>query len=164
MSQKATTDSKHIKIAFELDQDENGYPPDTVETMWAVALEQADHYCLDNIPIFAKGVSSEDVVRAKDDGNRPVFRNLEHSSGNSVIRVFVTDASEARSARDTFRDLGCASEQSYIPKLFALEIPRTVSALPIMALLEEGLRSYRWEYEIGVLRHSSSSNVTEQVA
>ena len=158
-----TAATTHVKIAFELEQDEDGYPPDKIETMWALTLEQVDLYWLDNIPIFAKGISSEDVVRAKYDGSRPVFEKVEHSSGNSVIRVFACDASNVQSARDSFKELGCSSEQSYVPKLFALEIPRTVSAVPIMALLEDGLRNDKWEYEIGVLRHSTTTDVTEQV-
>lgn len=146
-------DENFAKIAFELQQDEEGYPPDKYETLWAVALEEDGLYRLDNIPLYVKGVSSEDVILAEPEDGRLKFVRLVKPSANSVYRVFVSDESDAQAARDRFRALGCESEQSYVPRLFTMEIPGSVSIEPVEALLEEGAASGRWEYENGVLRH-----------
>lgn len=145
-------DENYVKIAFELQQDEDGYPPDRYETLWAVTLEQKSLYRLDNIPLYVKGISSEDIVLAEPKEGRLEFVRLVQPSTNSVYRVFVTSDSDVQAARDTFRALGCESEQSYVPTLFTMEIPGSVSIIPVEALLEEGAASGRWEYENGVLR------------
>ena len=44
----ADADSSHVKITFALEQDEGGYPPYAVETLWAI--QRADGYEVDNIP------------------------------------------------------------------------------------------------------------------
>jgi Domain of unknown function (DUF4265) len=146
-------DENFVKIAFELQQDEDGYPPDKYETLWAVALGQDCLYRLDNIPLYVKGVSSEDIVLAESKEGRLEFVRLVEPSSNSVYRVFVTEESDVQAARDRFRALGCESEKSYVPRLFTMEIPGSVSIEPVEALLEEGAASGRWEYENGVLRH-----------
>ena len=66
-STRRTDTAMEIKIRFELQQGENGYPPDRWETVWANEV-QPGVYAIDNIPFFVRGISSEDVVEAKDDG------------------------------------------------------------------------------------------------
>ncbi len=116
-------DENFVKIAFELQQDEDGYPPDKYETLWAVALGEDGLYRLDNIPLYVKGVSSEDVILAKSKDGRLEFVRLVEPSTNSVYRVFVSQEPDVKAARDLFRALGCESEQSYVPRLFTMEIP-----------------------------------------
>ncbi len=106
-------DENFVKIAFELQQDDDGYPPDRYETLWAVALEESGLYRIDNIPLYVKGISSEDVVMAEPQEGRLQFVRLVRPSGNSVFRLYVADESDVQSARDSFRALGCESEQSY---------------------------------------------------
>jgi hypothetical protein len=60
-------EKKHFKIAFPLDRDEDGYPPDDVETLWGWETKPG-LYCIDNIPFFVKGISPGDVVSAKRAG------------------------------------------------------------------------------------------------
>ncbi len=89
------------KISFELEQDADGYPPDRWESLWAVALGRDDLYRLDNIPLYVKGVSSEDIVRAEPNDGRLEFVRLVEPSRNSVYRVFVCDQSDVQAARDS---------------------------------------------------------------
>jgi len=146
-----------VKVAFELQQDEEGYPPDKWETLWASVTGQNGSYCIDNIPFYAKGISSGDLVYAENREGQLVFIRLIQPSTNSVFRLYVADENDVKSARDSFRELGCESEQSHIPKLFAVEIPGSVAIDPVAALLESGAEAGRWEYEQGVLRHSLAS-------
>lgn len=143
---------KNIKIGFEIQQDEYGYPPDRWESLWAYEFGPG-LYCVDNIPFYVKGISSGDLISAKSDGDQLIFENLVRPSSNSVIRLFVSDAAEVQRARDSFRALGCESELSNLPRLVAVEIPGDVSFAPVATLLAEGAESGRWEYEEGVLRH-----------
>lgn len=142
-----------VKIAFELQQDADGYPPDKWETLWAVRLEERGLYRVDNIPFYVKGISSEDLVRAEQREGLLQFVGLVKASKNSVFRLYVADVEDVQTARDSFRALGCESEQSHIPKLFALEIPGSTKIEAVAALMDEGAEAGRWEYEQGVLRH-----------
>ena len=143
------------KVAFELEQDEHGYPPVTLENLWAAQLGP-DTYRLDNIPFYAHGVASEDVVRTELQHGINVFREVVHPSQNSVFRVYVTDKSDVPAAREAFKDLGCESELSDISRLFAFEIPSEVDFAPVANLLIDGLDKERWEYEEACLRHKAT--------
>jgi hypothetical protein len=142
----------HKKVRFELRQDDDGYPPDRWERLWAYEIEPG-LYCLDNIPFFAKGISSGDVISIEIRDGELQFKGVVRPSANSVFRIYVADVTDVQSARESFRKLGCESEQSHIPKLFSVEIPGTVSFERVARLLTEGKSSGRWDYEEGVLRH-----------
>ena len=145
-------EENYRKVRFELVQDVHDYPPDRWERLWAYEVEPG-LYSVDNIPFFAKGVSSGDVISTEDQDGELQFKSVVRPSKNSVIRVYVSDAADAKPARDAFQALGCESEQSHLPKLFTVEIPGGVSFEPVASLLSEGAESGRWEYEEGVLRH-----------
>jgi hypothetical protein len=145
-------DENYKKVVFRLEQDEDGYPPDAWESLWANETEPG-LYSIDNIPIFVKGIGVGDIVAAEQEEGELRFKRLVRPSGNSVFRLYLSDVSDAQAARESFRKLGCESEQSHIPKLVAVEIPATISIGPVAALLDEGAQSDRWEYEEGVLRH-----------
>ncbi|MFF8649240.1 DUF4265 domain-containing protein [Streptomyces griseoluteus] len=61
----------HVKIHFRLEVGENGWPPTSVESLWAVDLGDGT-VRLDNTPWFVHGVASGDIIRvdADDDGCR----------------------------------------------------------------------------------------------
>ena len=145
-------DKNQKKIVFELEQDADGYPPDRLESVWANEVEPG-HYAIDNIPFFIKGISCGDIVLAEEIGGELRFKDIVRPSLNSVLRLYVSDMADVQIVRNSFRDLGCPSEQSHIPALIAVEIPGTVAFAPIAALLAEGEQLGRWEYEEGVLRH-----------
>jgi Domain of unknown function (DUF4265) len=145
------------RIFFELEPDEDGYPPDKWESMWAYETAEG-LFCVDNIPFYVMGISSGDVISAKNDGEKLIFENLVRPSSNSVIRIYVSDLGDVQGARNNFRTLGCQSELSHVPKLFAVEIPGDVDFYPVANLLAEGDESGRWAYEEGVLRHEYAAS------
>jgi len=143
---------ENVKIVFELEQDDDGYPPDRWERLWAIRV-QGELYRIDNIPFYVKGISSGDVVAVNSVEGELVFSKLITPSLNSVIRFYVMELSDVSTARKEFLDLGCESELSNVQKLFALEVPEKVAFSPIISLIKAGVDQGRWEYEIGVLRH-----------
>ncbi len=111
-----------VKVFFELQQDEDGYPPVTCESLWATPVGNG-LYRFDNIPFFARGVAYEDVVSA------------------------VRRDAKAPELRRELEALGCDTEQSHIPNLFAVDVPPSVSLEEVRRLLETGDASEHWEYE-----------------
>ena len=139
------------KILLELKRDEDGYPPDRWESLWADTLE--DHlYRVDNIPFYVKGISSGDVISAELIDGQLVFRGLVRPSGNSVLRLYIFQADDVPAARKEFNSLGCESELLNVQRLFAVEIPAGIAFAPIARLVQEGVGRDRWDYEIGVIR------------
>jgi hypothetical protein len=125
------------KISVELPQDENGYPPDRWESVWANEV-QPGVYAIDNVPFFIRGISSGDLVEAKDEGEGLVFCKLVRASGNSVVRLYISDASQVQNVRAEFMALGCESELSHLPKLISLEVPEDVPFGPVAELVSAG--------------------------
>ena len=150
------TDEEGAKIVFELVQDDDGYPPDRWERLWAIRVQGGELYRIDNIPFYVKGISNGDVVAVNSVEGELVFSKLITPSLNSVIRLYVMEVSDVSTARKEFLDLGCESELSNVQKLFALEVPEKVAFGPVASLIRAGVDQGRWEYEVGVLRHGGS--------
>jgi hypothetical protein len=53
---KDTGSERHVKVLFQLEQDEDGYPPASVESLWALPKGEG-LFQVDNIPFFATGVA-----------------------------------------------------------------------------------------------------------
>jgi hypothetical protein len=139
------------KIAFELVQDEDGYPPLSIETVWA--YKEGDFFRLDNIPFFARGVAPGDLVSALHQDGIFVFQEVVAPSTSSVIRIYVSNVNDVEEARNEFRALGCESELSDIPKLFAVEVPGDIPFAPVADLISRWTKANRWEFEEGCVRH-----------
>ena len=145
-------EEKQQKVLFRLERDENGYPPDEWESLWAYGLG-GDLFRIDNIPFFVRGISSEDVVVVERTGDELHFKGLVHPSTNSVFRLYVSDPTQVQSLRDALRNLQVESELSHIPELVAVEVPGTVAIEPVLKLFMSGVNEGRWEIQEGVLRH-----------
>jgi len=56
--------------------------------MWTVPVG-SDAYRLDDVPFFARGVSSDDIVRAKREDGVLFFAGLVEAGGHSTVRVLI---------------------------------------------------------------------------
>jgi hypothetical protein len=63
--------SELVKIRFDLDQDDSGWPPAESEGLWAAAVGP-NRFRLDNTPWFVRGVAADDIVEAAPDRHPPV--------------------------------------------------------------------------------------------
>lgn len=79
--------SAYKKVLFRLEQDANGYPPASVEGLWARAVEGG--YAVDNIPFHVYGIAPGDVIATREEAGETWFAELRRSSGSSVFRVIV---------------------------------------------------------------------------
>ncbi|MFC9157849.1 DUF4265 domain-containing protein [Streptomyces bauhiniae] len=59
----------YVKVHFRLEVDEDGWPPASVESLWAVDLGDGT-VRLDNTPWFVRGVASGDIIRVDADHDR----------------------------------------------------------------------------------------------
>jgi len=149
-----------VKVIFDLERDEDGYPPADYEHLWARPLGD-NLYELDNTPFFVRGVSTSDVVVAEPDtDNNLRFKAVKTPSQHTTLRVIVfRETSDARAIEERVRDLrtqltnlGCSSELSHLPGLIAVDVPPEVSVESVTDVLAEGEARDLWEYEEAALR------------
>ena len=153
--QPATLGTSHVRILFALVQDDQGYPPATSETLWALPI-RGSRYRLDNIPFFVCGVSCFDIVDASaDESGFLRFGGLVESAGHSTIRVIFYDQKDqslsiperVAELRNGLRSLGCSSEVSHIPGLISVDVPPEVPLRVVKSVLEDGVALGYWDYE-----------------
>jgi len=145
--------NQHVKILFHLEQDEDGYPPASAETLWAITVGEG-LYKLDNIPFFATGVAVEDIVSAELEAGQLVYKDIVQPSGHSTLRVAVYDHDEVPKVHALFKQLGCATEQSHLRGLIAIDVPPSVSWDDLRRVLDTGREQDRWDYEEACLARS----------
>ena len=162
MDTKLKSEQMLDKIWFRIEQDEDGYPPTRIESLWAAPTE-GGLFRLENVPFFAKGVSFKDEVSISQgsDGHK-WYADVVAPSGHSTVRVIVyRNASlppleeRVSELRRRFVERGCITELSHLPGLFAVDVPPSISIETVRPLLEEGVASEAWDYEESNLRHAS---------
>lgn len=113
---------------------------ETVETMWAVTIDQKKGlYKLDNIPFYVPLISSDDVVYAEYDENESMltYRSTIEYSGNSTIRIVAMDKDfDMDKLIKDFNLLGCISEK-LSERYLAMEVPKGIDYKGIKQRLRE---------------------------
>ncbi|MFE1953685.1 DUF4265 domain-containing protein [Streptomyces sp. NPDC059524] len=144
---------EHVKVHFRMDVDEDGWPPVSVESLWAVDLGDGT-VRLDNTPWFVRGVSSDDIIRVDLDGEgvRWAGETVE-SAEHCTIRLIVLKDSGSAAAREsvleTFHRLGTTGEGIQRFGMVALDVPPGADLPQIRKLLEHGESEGRWQWEEG---------------
>jgi hypothetical protein len=145
-----------VKVVFDLDPDEDGWPPAETEGIWARPLGMGE-YVLDNVPWFARGFAFADRVAAEPDNNGVLWVTEKREwSGRYTIRVMPLGEGpsevQVQDVIDRFAALGVDSEGA-LPRfpLVALDVPRTAALAEVKALLVEGEADGRWGYEEGCI-------------
>ena len=142
---------ERVKIAFRLVRDEDDYPPADWEYLWAIP--RAEYFELDNIPFFAKGVAAGDLVAAQHNNDQLVFDRVIQPGGHSTIRVIMFDLDQKAAVRNELAQLGCETEGSHLPKLFAVDVPPEVVYTEIVNLLASKARKDILDYEEAAIGH-----------
>lgn len=116
-------DANLVRVHFPLEQDDDGYPPYSVETLWAE--ERSDYYVVDSIAFFTDAVASLDRISAiPDEDGRLWFDAVVEFGGHAVIRVVSVDGFDALiPIRAHLRELGCTVESSAEHAAIAADVP-----------------------------------------
>ncbi|MCB0719876.1 MAG: DUF4265 domain-containing protein [Bacteroidetes bacterium] len=140
-------DSRWRKVFFRLEPDEDGYPPASCESMWAIELANG-HYRIENIPFFAVGVSYGDVVEAQTTTDSLDFVRVVSPSKHSTIRLIVFDSAKVAAVREKVSSFGCDSERSHLPRLIAIDVPPQADIAGVDAFLIEGIEDGMFDVEM----------------
>jgi Domain of unknown function (DUF4265) len=141
-----------VKIHFRLVQDEDGYPPVAVESLWAQSGADSEEYVIDNVPFFARDATLGDTVLAREKEGHIWFEKLLHRSGNSLVRVVFFDQSCIERVSEHLASLGCSTEYLKGHNLLAVSIPNTVKLTSVQAALRTEARAGTIDYEESILR------------
>lgn len=147
----SSDEKKYDKVMFRLSKDEDGYPPDDWETLWACEVGR-DLYSIDNVPFFARNISWGDVVSAVREGDELHFREVVQPSSHSVLRVIVFDPTKVDEVHEKLNEMKCDTEQSHLPSLLSVDVPPTVDLEEVLDFLREGEADDRWTYEEASIR------------
>lgn len=109
------------------------------------------------MPFYVREVSSEDVVRARQEEGMLFFAGLVEAGGHSTVRVLIWDREETQAVRDELRAMGCSSEGTNTPGLIAVDIPPSVRYADVREFLATGKQNERWEFEEGCFAQPTES-------
>ncbi|MGW4033952.1 DUF4265 domain-containing protein [Streptomyces sp. NPDC004838] len=143
----------HVKVHFRMDMDEDGWPPVSVESLWAVDLGDGT-VRLDNTPWFVRGVASGDIIKAELGGDGVLWAGeTVQPSQNCTIRLIVLkddgSAAARRSVLEVFHRLGTTGEGIERYGMVALDVPPEADLPQIRKVLEHGETKGWWNWEEG---------------
>ena len=152
---RQTASASLAKVVFELGTDDwHGYQ---TESVWAEPIS-CDRFRILNTPFFAKGVSFEDVVITKKNGDKLLFKSVSIAAGHSTYRILLD-----RSVSDVnflkywnpIEQLGCSYESMDIGRmrLLAVDVRPKADIQQVYRLLDKGENESIWSFEEGHCGH-----------
>ncbi|MBS0555483.1 MAG: DUF4265 domain-containing protein [Proteobacteria bacterium] len=140
------------KINFCLMPDADGYPPVSVESLWA--NPSGNNYVIDSIPFFTSEATLGDLVRVKrGEGDALWFEGVERPSGHSLLRAVFFDEASVGEVIASLVAAGCDTERMNVFKLLAIDVPEDVSLADVQRILQQESAAGRLDYEEPILRH-----------
>jgi len=115
-------------------------------------------YRLLNVPVYVRGISYGDIVRAQPTENGLMFDGVESHSGHSTYRLILADerdSPEFRRSWGALEALGCTYEVGD-GKLLAIDVPPETDIYACYRQLELGNQSGVWDFEEGHVGHNLS--------
>lgn len=144
--------SNFIKVHFQLAQDEDGYPPVTVESVWARPGTNSREFVIENVPFFAREATLGDTVLIRDENGSHWFEAVLHSSGNSLIRIVFFNRLRLDRVRVDLLALGCELEYFEEYNILAVSIPKSVRLTDVQQYLQAEAGRGDIDYEEPILR------------
>jgi hypothetical protein len=145
----------HVKVRFELERDELGWPPAESEGLWALPVG-GDLFELDNTPWFAMNAAAGDIFRARPDHDGVLWAAEKvRSSGNCTIRVIPSAdgplAGDRQAVVDAFAAFGVDAEGFARFGMVSLNVPADAALAEVKGLLQRGQQDGWWHYEEGCI-------------
>jgi hypothetical protein len=144
--------ANHTKVHFRLDQDEDGYPPVAVESVWATPTEVEGRFVLDNVPFFARDATLGDEVITSTGEGGCWFERVVLRSGNSLVRVVFFDVIHQGRVAEELEAFGCSTEGLEAHSLLAVSIPAQISLKTVQTYLRGEAAADHLDYEEPLLR------------
>lgn len=140
------------KVFFRLEQDEDGYPPAGVESLWALSSENG-RFVLDNTPFFVREATLGDTIEVAEEDGKLWYRSTVGESDNSLIRIIVPKGADVAGLRSALERLECGSEFLPAYGLIAVNVPGNASLKAVLHYLEEAVAAEDIvDYEAPILR------------
>lgn len=141
-----------VKVNFNLEPDPDGYPPATVESLWANPV--GGNFEIDSIPFFTRDATVGDLVRAFTDSTGALwFDGVEYRSRRSLIRVVFFEPDCKPSVVARLKEMGCGTEGMDAFKLLAVDVPADMDLSNIQDFLRSEAAAGHLDYEEAILRH-----------
>jgi hypothetical protein len=144
--------TERVKIFFQMQQDEDGYPPITVESVWAKPAPTSGEYVLENIPFFFREATFEDTVKVREENGQLWFDGLANHSSNSLVRIVFHDRECEPRIEQELAKLGCEVEYFEQYNLLAVSIPGDIKLSDVQAYLASEADAGTIGYEEPILR------------
>jgi hypothetical protein len=142
------TRSDHVKILFRIERDEDGYPPEDAESVWAVPVEGG--YQIDNVPFFVRDIALGDIVSAEPahDGMLEFTGEVIRRSGHSTYRVLLREQREGDpdTSIEELKSLGLGVEMD-LDCLLAVDVPPHVPLDKIRTYFFHKIDTGEWEVQ-----------------
>jgi hypothetical protein len=133
---RKTRKGQAVKVYFELEPDENGYPPAETEFLWCIPTEHGT-YVVDNIPFFVRDISLEDEVSARKVGKLFHFLDIVKKSRNSTVHVLMKKIEKTPYIRERLESSGCSTELMDELSLIAVSMPSDSNIAEALAFLDD---------------------------
>jgi len=146
--------TSRYKVQFRLVQDEDGYPPFDVESVWAIATSDPDEYIIDNIPFFAREATVGDRVHVTRDGQVLLYGEVVRRTHNSLVRLIFFETDEIPKVRRDLESLGCATEFFGSKPIVAVDVPENVKLTDVRKYLDLLESDEILTYEEPIIRHA----------
>jgi hypothetical protein len=140
-----------VRIVFGLGGDSSH--GSATETLWARAIG-SDAYVLENSPFYAFGVSYQDIVQARAEGEGLTYVKTLRCGGHSTYRLLPAErwALEFQHRWELLAERGCTYEQG-AQGLLSVDVPPGADIVAVYDLLQAGEDSHVWSFEEGHCGH-----------
>jgi len=144
------TNTTLVKVLFPLERDEDGYPPEDWESVWAHSIG-GDHYRVDNIPFFIMGISHNDIVSAEKKDGELRFIELIEPSDRCTVRVIIYNTDHEECIRNSLKNLHCDIEGTGIEGMIAIDVEKK-RYKSVEKYLDKAFRKEVLDYQEATLR------------
>jgi hypothetical protein len=127
------------KVIFQLEQDDDGFPPIAVELLNATSLG-GGLFQIQNAPFFTKNISYNDVVKAlpTEVSEQYQFEEVIEQSRFTSLSIIILDSSMDKFLMDLLRGLDCVIEYGEfgVYRMLAVAVPDTTNYASLREQLE----------------------------
>ncbi|MBK8268120.1 MAG: DUF4265 domain-containing protein [Planctomycetes bacterium] len=135
-----------VSIDVPLVQDADGYPPMTVEPMWAATTSDG-LYEIRSIPFFATAMAKLDLVIAEEEAGQLTFKRTIKPSGRSVLRIVFRHTDRITQTLLDLERMGCHREFYAPEKIYAFDVPLASDLRAVVTYLSTGDEHDWWYLE-----------------